>query len=782
MGGALMKRDLNRFGRRLFVVAIVCALCAPLLAQDPFGEPAAPEPAVQKPPVAGEIEKPGAVPAKDPAAAPAKKAEPPVDPSQYILPIRAVLESDPQTPVELMRAITVLVDLGEPDLARPYVSKLHAATLDDAALAELVRRVGSGPFLRIAAEKALDPEGREFGERAMNATGRQARDPKRLAELVDQLSDPSPERQRQALAELLGAHEFAVPPLVTALNDPAKRAMHPRAIDALTALAEDAVGPLLATLHGPDSPAKLAAIEALVRMRASEAAPHFVGLYLARATSPQVRSAAEDALFVLYGKTPTPREAVRFLETEIVEVLSGRRLLPVGVDGRMALWLWDSAKSQPVPATVSADQARSQLALRLASRLIELSPNEPQHRRLYLISLLEAEAYRGGLDNAVDRGKGSAFATAAGMGIEAVEDALSYSIENGYAPAATVAVQVLAEIGDAATLLRGGAEPSPLAIALTHGDARLRFAAAQAIVQLKPQAPFAGLSYLKSTLVHFATSAGQRRALIGFPNGETAQQLAGMTNQLGLSTQTATNGSDLLLEASKAAAYELILVSGHIDRGPLYQVVQDLRRHPHTIQTPIIVLAEDDEAGSLRHRLRDDLLTSVALRPRSLEGMQYAVDQARRRAGDRIIPAEVREAQANAAINSIAALMEAAPKVFDFREDERVLAPLLYSPSQSAATARLLAQLGTHTSQQSLLDIVNRATQPMPSRQAAAAAFGDSVRRFGVRLTKGEILKQYDRYNQSRVEHEASQTLLGATLDAIELRSRINEPESAGTR
>jgi CheY-like chemotaxis protein len=768
-----MKRDLNRFDKRLILVAIGCALCVPVLAQDPFGDPAEPQPAVQQAPPVGEAEKPAAAGAQAPAAD-AKQAEPPVDPSQYILPIRAVLESNPQTPVELVRAATILIDLQEPELAKPYVIKLHAAALDEAALADLVRRVGSGPMLRIAGEKAFEPEGREFGERAIAAVGRQTRDPKRLAELVERLSDPSAETQRQVMAELLGAHEFAVPPLVAALNDPAKRATHGRAIDALVALGQDAVGPLVATLNGPDSNAKLAAIEALVRMRASDAAPHLVGLFLARATSPQVRSAAEDALLNLYGTTPTPREAVRFLETEIVEVLSGRRLLPLGVDGNLDLWLWDAARSQPAPVTVSANQARSQLAARLARRLIELSPEEPRHRRLYLVSMMEAEAYRAGLDRAIDRGEGSAFSIAAGAGPEAVEDALSYALEHGYAPAATVAVQVLAEIGDVATILRGGAEPSPLAKALTYGDTRLRFAAAQAVVQLKPRAPFAGLSHLKLALVHFATSAGERRALVGFPNGEMAQQIAGMVNELGLSATTATNGRELLLEATNAEAYELILVSSRIDRGPLYLVVQDLRRHPHTRQTPIIVLAEDDEAGTLRHRLRDDPLTSVALRPRGMEGMKYAVDQGLRRAGDRIIPAEVREAQAKAAIDSIAELIDAAPKVSDFRDFEREIAPLLYSPSLSAATARVLAQLGTRTSQQSLLDVANRATQPILSRQAAAVAFGDSVRRFGVRLTKGEIVKQYDRYNQSRFEDQASQVLLGATLDVIELPTRTS--------
>ena len=84
-----------------------------------------------------------------------------------------------------------------------------------------------------------------------------------------------------------------------------------------------------------------------------------------------------------------------------------------------------------------------------------------------------------------------------------------------------------------------------------------------------------------------------------------------------------------MLQATNAAGHELILVSSRIDRAPLYLVLQDLRNHAHTRQTPIIVLGEDDETGKLRQWLRDDPLTSVVLRPRSMDGMK----QARRAAG-----------------------------------------------------------------------------------------------------------------------------------------------------
>jgi hypothetical protein len=430
--------------------------------------------------------------------------------------------------------------------------------------------------------------------------------------------------------------------------------------------------------------------------------------------------------------------------------------------------------------TFTFDQARSYLAAGLARRLVELSPGNAAHRPLYLVSLLSAEAYRVGLDNAVPRDKDSAFSIAADMGAQTVESALSYALARDHAAAATVAAQILGEIENAEMLVRTGADPCPLAAALTHDDKRLRFAAAQAIVALKPTRPFPGLSHLKSALVYFATSAGTRKAIIGFPNIETARNLAGMVNSLGFDGETATNGRELLIKATKSGGYELVLISSRIDRAPLYLVLQDLRNHAHTGQTPIVLLAEDDELGDLRERIKTDFLTSAALRPRDLEGMKYAVEQATRRAGDRIIPPAVRDRQAQQALVAIAELSKTSPKIFDFRADEAQLAPLLLVPLLSREAADVLSQFGTHTSQRSLLDVVNRASQQSPSRQAAVLAFGESVRRFGLRLTKSEIIAQYDRYNQSKFEDQATQELLAAVLDTIELRSKVERETTTG--
>jgi hypothetical protein len=67
-----------------------------------------------------------------------------------------------------------------------------------------------------------------------------------------------------------------------------------------------------------------------------------------------------------------------------------------------------------------------------------------------------------------------------------------------------------------------------------------------------------------------------------------------------------------------------------------------------------------------------------------------------------------------------------------------------------------------------LLNLASRQQQPLDVRQLAAAAFEQSVHRYGVRLAPSEIVEQYDRYNQSAKLDKATQQLLGAILDTIE--------------
>src|SRR5262249_17913168 len=156
-------------------------------------------------------------------------------------------------------------------------------------------------------------------------------------------------------------------------------------------------------------------------------------------------------------------------------------------------------------------------ATRLARDLHVADPANAAHRRLYLMALLQAVKFRVGLDKPLLTGIGTAYAVAASQRPELIENLLSEALSQGYLPAAPGAAQVLGDIGSAALLMHGGAKPTPLAQAAGSADRRLRFAAVEAIVKLKPRSPFAGSSHVCDALGFFVSSQGTARVLVAHP-------------------------------------------------------------------------------------------------------------------------------------------------------------------------------------------------------------------------------------------------------------------------
>ena len=62
----------------------------------------------------------------------------------------AIRASDPTTPEELLRAVSLLITLERLDLARTYLERLQALNLDAAAKAQLHERFGSGLMIRLS--------------------------------------------------------------------------------------------------------------------------------------------------------------------------------------------------------------------------------------------------------------------------------------------------------------------------------------------------------------------------------------------------------------------------------------------------------------------------------------------------------------------------------------------------------------------------------------------------------------------------------------------------------
>lgn len=777
-------------GSRPFAVLMLLLMGVASLRAQPPGEvdPFAVPPAEATP-------APAAAPPA-PAAAAAALAQ-----SEHPL-LQELRATNPTTPVELMRAIGIALDLGEYAAAKEFMQKVQSAGMNTGEVAALVREVGSAAFVRIGRTKELEPEGQQFALAALRAADAVARDPVRLQTVVERLGDPSPIMQRTAIRELQRAGSAAVTPLVRVLANPIQRDIHPQARAALYYLGAPAVEPLLAVLEAPDPALRVHAIDVLGRLEAKDALHLLVG----PAVNPQeyaaVREAALLTLERMIGRRPHPADARDLLAARVTELMDGELPRRPDVDGRIELWHWDVRQTAPVPQRYPADEAGAVLAARLARNLYAISPDHPAHRRLYLEAILGAAKIQTGLHLPLPRGDGTAHAAAAALGSEAVEDALHHALKKGRIPAAIAAAEVLGDIGTSAVVQSGSAIPAPLTAALMHPNQRVQFAAAEAIAKINPRHPFPGAARYIATLARFARTEVTPRVLVADPRGEISQTLAGLLTQMGYEAEPAFTGRQAYEMASRHPDYAFLLLSDALNDPPVDQLVQLLRQDFRTANLPIGVLYRievepihytldtfeqleaatqtGDPVPGLRykeHRLLD--ARRIAAGDRLTEAFPQVyepatLDPVTRRlvtlaGGDIVTPPE-RIHFARVALDALGRYA-ADPVRYGFYHVVSVEDSLIKAVNQTELALpalHALGQLGTAAAQRTLVDTASQHARPLEVRQAAAAAFRVAVARQHLQLTTQEILLQYNRYNLSERHDRETQLVLGSVLDTIE--------------
>ena len=160
-----------------FVIVIISGiLAAPVWAQ-------APKPKPGKPPAAKAVPKPAAE--KPPVAEPTSD-----DPA-----VVAILATKPSTPIECARAAAILADLGRADLAKSFIKKVLDAHLDQQQLADLSAQLGETAFFDLSSRADLQPEGKQLADAVTAVVTANRQDPARIAALIGQLRDASPEKR-----------------------------------------------------------------------------------------------------------------------------------------------------------------------------------------------------------------------------------------------------------------------------------------------------------------------------------------------------------------------------------------------------------------------------------------------------------------------------------------------------------------------------------------------------------------------------------------------------------
>jgi len=700
------------------------------------------------------------------------QAPAPAEPARMSPPVAAIMATKPSTPAEQVRAAKILAGLDRPDLAKGFLAKVLAANLDQAALFDLEQQFGAPLFINLSIRPELAPEGQQLADAVLQAAQAMQRDSGRLDGLVRQLSDTSEDARIRAIEGLLAGGQVSIDVLIGALGDPSRADEYEMIRVALAQFGRSAVGPLMAALDGGDANLKSQAIQTLAGLGAREAVPFFLAPAIVLGTDKELQTIARRGLVTFGRPVPDAYVASAMLMRVADDYLQGRRRFREDLDGNVTVWVWDAKSRKPVSTLRPAEDAAMVFAARLTADAHRLTPKDRPVHVLYLTCLLEEAAQAAGLENPLPISGDTAAGKAAEAGLEVVEDVLTYAMENNNIGAAVSAVRILGERGSIEEQIGSDPAGTPLVQAVKHDDPRLRFAAVEAVLQLDPTTAFAGSNAVVAAVCHFATGQGARRALVAGPSTAESQRIGGHLAALGYVVDTARSGRELMGLALRAADYELILVDEGLQKPIVPFFLQQLRHDNRTAQLPVGVWARHGRLPLAEHAVRNDPLATAFPRPHSQEVVDRQVEQVLSLAGDRRLNSEQRLQQASHAMQWLADWSAGHP-VFRVPRQFDAVYEALFIPELANQAMTILANTGTPDAQKALVELASRWTQPLPRRKEAVEALWANTEDHGILLTSTEILRQYDRYNESENLDRSSQLVLAAILNCLEAPAKV---------
>lgn len=233
-------------------------------------------------------------------------------------------------------------------------------------------------------------------------------------------------------------------------------------------------------------------------------------------------------------------------------------------------------------------------------------------------------------------------------------------------------------------------------------------------------------------------------------------------------------GRDFFKMAGQHSDYEIVLISDTLQSPESNELVQQLRRDPRTSNLPIGLLARLETIDRARRIAYGDPLTLSMPWPYDDSAVQLTALQLRSTLGMDFVDANQRLNQAEQALACLVSLMEREEDLsfYDVRSREDHILKALYTPELTSEIAHLLGMSGSPKAQKELVNLASQPLFPLASRQAAVAAFAQAVEQRGVMLTSADVLRQYDRYNQSADLDRDTQIVLGAVLDILENKNQ----------
>lgn len=508
-------------------------------------------------------------------------------------------ESPPEQPVDVLRAVQVLRNIGQVELAKQYLGQLAAAKLDDRQWRQLYTELGATYFLELSLDKRLADAAEPLVSAVFAAVRRQLDSPQFLTKVLRRLESNDVDVYRTALNELRDTGAWGVAGVLNRLRkEELSAAVRAQLIAALQEMVARNAEPLITAVRSTDAPLHSAAMHvlAVTPLDASDSLRIMASTLNAMAVHDSLAMQVQQRQ---WGGPTRWARLHRLVLTDIQHRLSTAEQAGTTPHGKeidvdllvddAVIWFWDAQEQIFTPQVLRHDLAEAVIASQLAEDLLRIDVNEERHHEVYLQCVLSALQLAAGPNGTIPADDHWTFAISAPT--SRVLRVLDEALRMRWPAMAIGACRVLEVQGHREAL----AGSSPLIRAIRDPSSAVRFAAVKACIRLDPNPSMAGAFDLWREAVRTVATQGQREVLIIDPNRLRGFRLAGLARQSGWQATSVGEPREGIRRLYASPDIDLILIHEELRTPPWTEVVQQMRFEPWSSEVPIIMLYDVDQ-------------------------------------------------------------------------------------------------------------------------------------------------------------------------------------------
>lgn len=383
--------------------------------------------------------------------------------------------------------------IGRFDLAKGYAQAILQGQTDAVALLELSRANPQGYQVALRMiDTAKDEELVSLTEQLLDLIeqGRFERrsDPEVIVEEIRRLSTTI-RGKMNATKRLKDAGEYAIPFMLDAMADPARRDEFDNIVEALPKIGRMAIRPLCASLQMQNTAVKAEVIRALGRIGYPQSVA-YLKYVVENDPAAELRELATESLKRIDPRALNAPAAALFYQLAENYYYHDESLAPQEGAPIANIWFWDEGASRLVRAEVDPAYFNELMCMRCTEWSLKSENQFGLAIGLWLGGFFKAEATGLPMPDYFDQNHASALVYATTAGPEYLHQALARAVNDKNAAVALGTVEALATNAGEQSLMYSVGPAQPLLAALSFRDRAVRYSAAIAIANAGPRENF----------------------------------------------------------------------------------------------------------------------------------------------------------------------------------------------------------------------------------------------------------------------------------------------------